>query len=124
MTDKPPTEALDWIALSGRRAKGKRPEYFDDPAVDRLYSLSLALVAEVSTLRERLDTVERLLETRGTLKQDDIEHYVPDLDAGRARAEATRAYIARVMRRFQQDVEALQANDRPIPDIIADLGRE
>jgi hypothetical protein len=118
------SEELDWIALSGRRAKGKRPQFFDEPALDRLYSTVFALAAEVSALRERNDTLERLLETQGVLKRDDIECYVPDGVAGDERGLATRAYIARIMRGFQQEVEALQASDPPIESIVDKLSRE
>lgn len=118
------SEELDWVALSGRRAKGKRPEYFDDPALDRLYSTVFALAAEVSALRERQDTVERLLDAKGTIRREDIENYAPDRQAGEERGLATRAYIARIMRGFQQEVEALQAGDPPIADIVEKLSRE
>lgn len=117
------SEELDWVALSGRRAKGKRPEFFDEPALDRLYSVVFALAAEVSALRERQDTVERLLDVKGTLRREDIEAYRPDREAGRERGLATRAYIARIMRGFQQEVEAMEAQDPPIMDIVEELSR-
>ena len=115
------TEGLDWIARSGARAKGRRPAFFDEPAVDRLYSLSLALMAELSATRERLDTVERMLEAGGSLRRQDVEDYAPDRQAGDERGEATRAYIARVMRGFQQEVEAMEQPDPPILDIVEQL---
>ena len=115
---------LDWVALSGRRAKGKRPEFFDEPALDRLYSTVFALAAEVSALRERQDTIERLLEANGVLRREDIESFVPDREAGEERGLATRAYIARIMRGFQQEVEALDAEDPPIMDVVDRLSRE
>ena len=115
---------LDWVALSGRRAKGKRPEFFDEPALDRLYSTVFALAAEVSALRERQDTIERLLEANGVLRREDIESFVPDREAGDERGLATRAYIARLMRGFQQEVEALDAEDPPIMDVVDRLSRE
>ena len=118
------SEELDWVALSGKRAKGKRPEFFDDPALDRLYSVVFALVAEVSVLRERLDTVERLLEAGGTIRREDIEAYAPDRAAGEERGLATRAYVARVMRGFQQEMEAMQAEDPPIEDWVEKLSKE
>ena len=118
------SEELDWIALSGRRAKGKRPEYFDDPALDRLYSTVFALAAEVSALRERQDTIERLLEANGVLRREDIETYVPDRAAGEERGLATRAYVARIMRGFQQEVEAMAADDPPIGEIAERMSRE
>lgn len=117
-------EQLDWVALSGRRAKGKRPDFFEDPALDRLYSAVFALAAEVSALRERQDTVERLLDAKGTLSREDIESYVPDRLAGEERGLATQAFIARIMRGFQQEVEAMEAHDPPIMDIVEKLSRE
>lgn len=112
---------LDWIALSGKRAKGKRPEYFDDPAVDRLLSIVMALVGEVSVQRQRGDTLERLLEAKGVLTRAEIEHYAPDADAGYERGVATKAYIARVMRGVQQAVEALAADDKPVEQVSKEL---
>jgi hypothetical protein len=47
-----------------KTAKGKRPVYFEDPQVDKLLAMVIALTGEVSVLRERLDTLERLLETK------------------------------------------------------------
>ena len=118
------SDDLDWVAASGRRAKGKRPEFFDEPALDRLYSTVFALAAEVSALRERQDTLERLLEAHGVMKREEIERYEPDRAAGDERGLATRAYIARVMRGFQQEVEALEASDPPIMEIVEKLSRE
>ena len=84
----------------------------------------MALTAEVSVLRERLDTVERLLEAKGGLNRAEIEAYVPDSAAGEERGEATRAYVARVMRGFQQDVEAMANPDPPITDWVEKLAKE
>lgn len=115
------TEGIDWIARSGARAKGRRPAFFDEPALDRLYSLTLALASELSATRERLDTVERLLESGGTLRREEIEAYAPDREAGEERGESTRAYLARIMRGFQQEVEAMENPDPPIMDWVEKL---
>jgi hypothetical protein len=113
----------DWVARSGARAKGRRPRYFDDPTTERTLSIVLALAAEVSALRERLDTVERLLEDKGTISRADIETYAPDRHAGEERGVATKAFVARVMRVVQQEVEAMQASDRSIPEWVEDLSK-
>ncbi len=118
------SDPIDWVALSGRRAKGKRPEYFEDPALDRLYSTVFALAAEVSALRERQDTIERLLDENGVLKRADIEAYEPDRAAGEERGLATQAYVSRIMRGFQQQVEAMEADDPPIMEVVERLSRE
>ena len=117
-------EPLDWIARAGKRAKGRRPQYFDDPAIDRLVSMVLALVGEVSVLRERLDTVERLLEGSGALSREAIERYAPDRAAGEERGLATKAYIARIMRGLQQELEAMEAPDPPIMEWVERLAKE
>jgi predicted nucleic acid-binding Zn-ribbon protein len=117
-------QPFDWVSASGRKAKGRRPDYFEDPALDRLYSTVFALAAEVSALRERQDTVERLLDAKGTISREDIEAYEPDRTAAEERGLSTRAYIARIMRGFQQEVEAMEAPDPPIMDIVEKLSRE
>jgi hypothetical protein len=44
--------------------------------------------------------------------------------AGEERGEATRGYIARVMRGFQQDVEAMANPDPPITFWVEKLSKE
>lgn len=112
---------LDWIGRAGAKAKGKRPQYFDDSALDRMLSILLAVVGEVSVLKERLDTVERLLDVKGTISRADIEAYEPDRDAAYERGLATKEYIARVMRGVQQDMEALAEAEPPVDQISREL---
>jgi hypothetical protein len=118
------TEDLDWIARAGKKAKGKRPTYFEDPAIDRLLSITMALVGEVSVMRERLDTIERLLDAKGSLSRAEIEAYAPDKAAARERGLLTRAYIARIMRGVQQDLEALEALAEPSVEEWSDTLRD
>ena len=99
--------SVDWIALAGAKPKGKRPYFFDDPAVERVLAITMAVVQELAVTRERLDTIERLLEKSGALKRADIDAYVPAPAAATERAEWSRAYIARVLRIVQQEMEAL-----------------
>jgi hypothetical protein len=112
---------LDWIARAGAKAKGKRPQYFDDPALDRMLSILMAVVGEVSVLKERLDTVERLLDAKGTISRADIEAYEPDREAAYERGLATQEFIARVMRGVQQDMEAMAGNEPPVEQVSREL---
>lgn len=109
MNDQPP---LDWIPLTGAKPQGKRPYFFDDPAVERVLAITMAVAQEVSVLRERLDTIERLLEKNGSLQRGDIERYEPDPAGATERAEWQRMYIARVLRIVQQELEALHQPER------------
>jgi hypothetical protein len=118
------SDEIDWIGRSGAKAKGKRPHYFEDPAIDRTLSILMALVGEVSVLRERLDTVERLLDAKGSISRADIETYEPDRTAGHERGMLTREFIARVMRGVQQDMEALEELDTPSVEELSKAIRE
>ncbi|APG63446.1 hypothetical protein LPB140_01085 [Sphingorhabdus lutea] len=110
-------DQIDWMARANAKAKGKRPEYFDQPEDDRIYSILMALVGEVSVMRQRLDTVERLLEEKGQISRQDIETYHPDRQAGQERGEMIREYIYRIMRGPMQAVEELQKPDAPVEEV-------
>lgn len=91
-----------------KRAKGNRPIYLDDPHVDRLLAIVMALAGEVAVLRDRLDTVERLAAAKGVLTHDDIETYQPDEQAAQAREQWRTEYLARLMRILEEEVDALK----------------
>lgn len=114
-------ETLDWMLRANAKAKGRRPQYFDDPALDRVLSMLMALIGEMSVMRERLDTIERLLEAKGNLTRADIETYAPDEAAAFERGCLTREYIARVMRGLQQEIEAMSTAERSVEDVRGDL---
>ncbi len=113
--------SVDWILRAGARAKGARPKFFDDPAVDRLLSIVLALAGEVAVVKERLDTVERLLDARGTISRADIEAYAPDRTAGHERGLMHREYAARILRGVQQDMESLEMAEKPVEEVSRQL---
>lgn len=113
---------LDWMVRAGTPPKGKRPDFLGDPDKERLLSMVMALTGEVSVLRERLDTVERLLEQAGTVKRDAIESYRPDAEAGRERGLMIREFIVRVLRGPQQTMEAMTRDEKPLEEVSRELG--
>ncbi len=113
--------AFDWMAAANKRAKGKRPEFFDDPQNERLLSILMAVVGEVSVLRERMDTVERLLEAKGTINRGDIDGYTPDKQAAYERGLMIREYIYRVMRGPHQMLQELENPDQPVEEISREM---
>ena len=123
----PEPQELDPVAQANRRAKGKRPQFLDDPAVERVLSIAMALAGELSVARERIDTLERLLVARGVLSADDVERYVPDAAVQAQRNEAGRAYIARILRILDQDVQAMASDaaeaELPMEEVAAQLAR-
>jgi len=81
-----------------RQTKGKRPHFFEDPSIDQMMTFLLELTTEVAVLRERLDTVERLLDTKGSVTRAAIEAYQPDAAVEQERATWRDAYLKRVLR--------------------------
>jgi hypothetical protein len=78
-----------------RRAKGRRPQFYEDPAIDQLFAIVTALTGEISVLFDRLDTLERLLTESRVLPQA-IESYVPDDAAAALRGQRRDELLRRV----------------------------
>ena len=78
--------------------RGRRPEFTDDPMVDRLYAITLALVAELSVTRARMDTLERLLDRKGLVGASEIESFTPDESEEAKRSEIQQQYLDRIFR--------------------------
>lgn len=110
---------IDPVTLANRRAKGKRPQFLDDPAVERVLAITVAVATELAVLRERIDTIERLLEKNGSLSRQDIEQF-RDPAADAERSQWQKEYVARIFRILQQDKEALEdSHDNPAPEVVA-----
>jgi hypothetical protein len=97
----PPRTAQPAIRLP-RDPKGRRAQFYDDPAIDQLWAILLALTAEVSVAFDRIDTLERLLEQAGTLRPDEVEGYRPDESASEERNRRREALIQRVFQVLSQ----------------------
>lgn len=86
-----------------RHSKGSRPNFFEDPSTDQIMTFFLELMAEVTALRERIDTIEGLLEKQGSLSREEVENFFPTAADNARRAAWTDAFIKRVMRFHQPD---------------------
>lgn len=82
------------------RPKGPAPVYFDDPAVDQLHAALLAAVTELAVAFDRIDTLERLLESRCGVARADIDAFQPDEATSAARAARHADLAARVLKPF------------------------
>jgi len=94
-----------------RTAKGKRPQYFSDPATDKLLATVVALASEVSVVRDRLDTVETLIERQKLFSRDDIETFAPSEEQITARDARRAEYLDRVFRIIESELDD-QNSDR------------
>ena len=64
---------------------------------DTLLQMVVALTAQLSATRERLDSVEALLTAAGTLPVDAVENFAPTVDDQQRRSEIRSAIIAKVI---------------------------
>ncbi len=71
--------------------------FFPDPNVDRVLGVVMELAGEVYVLRDRLRTVEKLLEERGTLSRADIDAYEPSADERAQRLADRDDFIQRIV---------------------------
>lgn len=91
-----------------RVAKGKVPKYLDERAIDNLYTIVITMLQENAVLRDRLDTVERLLDEQGILSREAIERFVPDDATAAERDARNAAFIAKVLRCLTGERETLE----------------
>ncbi len=113
---------IDYITLASNKPKGKRPYFFEDPAVERVLNITMSVAGELAVARERIDTLERLLEEKGILSRSEIESYVPTSKEIETQRQTWHSeYISRVLRIVQQEMEDLENPDKSLKEIADDI---
>jgi hypothetical protein len=103
-----PDDAKTPVVRTPRKARGKRPRYFDDPSMDQMHAMILALATEVSVLFDRFDAMERILDTKGVMTRADLENWEPDATAHAERRDKREALIRRLLRSVHDARKALE----------------
>lgn len=106
------TEFLNEV---NKKSKGKRPQFLGTPAEEHLMSMTMALMQELAVTRERLDTVERLLDQHGLVAKSEVNSYCPNDAAAEERMHSQHMLIKTVMRSMEQELETLR-DDAPAPN--------
>jgi hypothetical protein len=88
-------------------SKKLRPAIFADPANDRLAAVLTALSAEVSTVADRLDSLEILLVERGVLKVGELDQFRPRGEDAVRRRRSHDAFMSRVFYILKEEFDAL-----------------
>ena len=104
---------LEAVIRSAQQTAGPRPYFLADPDSDRLLAMVLALAGQLTTVYERLDTVTRVLERNGLLKQADLDQFEPDAETSRARMEWDEAFVRRLLRVLTYELESLKDDADP-----------
>jgi len=92
-------------------AKGGRPLFLETPAQDDLLAIVVALAQELAVMRERADTVERLLVQKGILGPEDIEKFRPDQGIDLMREQWRQDYLGRIFRAIKERAESETAGE-------------
>lgn len=114
---------LDPLALAGAKAKGKRPYFLEQPDTERVLNIVMTLAQEVAVMRERMDTIERLLEKKKTISRKDIERFAPSKAEAAERGLMMQEFIARVLRIVQQEREAIESDDQTSEAVADELAK-
>ena len=91
-----------------RTAKGTRPEFYEDAAIDQLFAIVTALTAEVSVAFEHIDTLERLLNSKAPWRVRSSNRF----SRARARRTARRHREELIQRVFAVLESSVQARAR------------
>ncbi len=114
--ENPPMPAAEKPTRAPRRrvAKGPpRPQYLESPDVDKVVIMLLALAAEVSALRDRVDTHEALAEGGNTPTGRAVEGYALPAERQSERETRRQAMLHRVLRVLAEEVDGLREAGAP-----------
>ena len=92
-----------------RNARGKRPDFYADPAMDQAMSMILVLAEEFSVMRDRLDTVERVATDAGLTAA--IEAYQPPQAVLEDREARRQAFLTRLYYLARKDAAEAAEDD-------------
>lgn len=112
-------DTADLLKAANRKARGKRPYFLESKQTEHVLSIVMAVAQELAVLRERQDTLERLLAQHGLPGAADIEAFVPDDAAREARGRWTEEYLARILRILHQDAESLELQSEHSAEEVA-----
>lgn len=112
-------------ATSNRTIKGKRPSFFDTRGVDYLMHMVMVLSQELSVTRDRLDTLEHMIEGKGLLKRTEFNDFTPDQDCLEERELNRQALITNLFSVMDQEAAELAAKDtkQRFDDVIEETAK-
>lgn len=78
-------------------ARGARPQFSENPEIDRVLAITMALASEVAALRERLDTFETLSARKGGVTSAEVEAYNASPEHEKAREQWRHDFLDRIL---------------------------
>lgn len=96
-----------------RGAKGEPPQYFEDPEVGKVLSMVVALAGEMAVMRDRLDTVERLLDAGQPVTRAALAGFAPDEAVRNERDAWRQQFLSIVFRVLHEERERVAREANP-----------
>jgi hypothetical protein len=108
-----------------RDARGKRPAFYAAPGMDKAMSMILVLANEWSVMRDRLDTLERVLAANGVDAPAAIEAYQPDQAVLEEREARRQDFLSRLYYLARKDAADARdgASDEAYRSTIEDIAK-
>jgi hypothetical protein len=108
--EQQPTESNRQPVVKARRrvAKGQsRPRYLEPEDIDKMMIMFVALMSEVSALRDRLDSHEAVADGQAVATTAAIEAYRPSPERHASREANRQAMLKRVLRAITEERDAV-----------------
>lgn len=86
-----------------RHTRSSRPQFFEERGLDQMMSVVLGIAQELSVLRDRVDSIERLLDAKGSLTRAELEAWRPDAAAEAERQQRRADYLQRIFRAIRHE---------------------
>lgn len=94
-----------------RHARGKRPEFYETPGVDQLFSMVMVLASELTVMRDRIDAQERVASAQGVDLAAAIDALELGEDALHEREAWRQDFLNRLFYVAQKDVAEVAARE-------------
>jgi len=94
-----------------RDARGKRPTFYQDPALDQMMSMIMVLAGEVSVLADQLDSTHRVLAKHGIDAAREIAALEFDDEALQQREGRRQAMLERMFYLVRKEAAEAGANE-------------
>jgi len=94
-----------------RHTRNSRPQFFADQGVDQMMSVVLGIAQELSVLRDRVDSIERLLDAKGSVTRAELEAFRPDAGAEAERQQRRADYLQRIFRAIRHEAGQYTSED-------------
>ena len=96
-----------------RESRGKRPQFYDSPAIDQMMSMILVLAGEVSVLADEIDSIKRVAAQRGLDLAAEVRNLKLDETALEEREARRQQMLERLFYLIRKEAAEAAGNETP-----------